>query len=1352
MDSSSNSIYWSASATDEEKLDALLDQCGLVSCKKKLLDDDITFKEIFTLFTENKNAELRSLLASAGLTSADIFALLAALAVISPSASGAATPSSVTGGLKTTDAGGGISKQPAYTSKQGTHRPKRTKQLTAGDTRARAAPARSRAAAALPRQSQQSATTSALKASEAALSTSSSTVDDLSKNVGQSGNLQAQSLALNSRDPTPSDRSKGKAGGGGRLLRRFTSMFRSQNVGSGVPLSRAEPGSGAAAALPRNSPVAGALAAPHAPVAAAAALADESENKGTDSDSSLASSDSQSEGDLRVLPPERAAGSRGQLKEAHMTRQGDSNANSGISDASDDVEAAKPAPAVGREGGSLQGLFGELGATEGMRGVGGAAPPSEFFSQTGGGGQYDSDEEDDLAAAIAASLRDGGGVPVGIAVPAPAARSFVQQGGERSSAARAMRRSSDRDKDEEAEEEPAAGSIGYAGVGAALGDEEAGSSNLRYSGVDDEEADLAAAIAASVNEGKSDSPPPQVEEDPLAFAHKMRFRSRRPAGASDYPPAAGAAPPPSGGSVQQSDYMADSEAPSSAPTPSAAAASGPAAATGPEGGDVYTDFSPLGQLGAPELDAPYTDSLQTMAVHAGETVPLATFLASDSWTASAGSRGGIRRLSSQSGASGAPLHPLMAEAKARMEHDIALRAAHARFFGPEDPPEAPLDTPWGGKQLSSSEPDTSSSTHDFGPEDAVHFSAYAPSAIAQGGVAPLDIWAFLKAQEAAVREAASAKGSTRRGDSLKSLGVRRGELITIDLRVPMGVFMLGEDGEEGGGSARRLTWVGYKPLSARWWVKARRGATVGAHAAHALVMVGVRVLRVDLTLTVVSSHGAASAAAFAAASMVRARQAQSEMGRTLPPHQRGMWLAAVRETGAQGRFVLPAFGDGSKPEMVQVDGGGSISSAGAMGVDGRTAPRGSSAFDTVTPQGPVECSWLKTRMSLVDASLVEISWEDIELGAPIGAGAHGTARSATIRGASAVLLGSLPEMSRALGGASSWSGISAVVKQPCLDPLSGNDDVVRAFKHEMAVTAFTGQHPNIVTQLGGCTNDGAPHLAMVLEHCGGGSLDSALNKGGKGGYSAPSAAAKLRWCRDVASGLANMHSAGVLHCDVACRNVLLADDGTAKVADMGLARYLGVAPAVQLDAYGPFQCMAPEMMQSPAVYSRAADVYAFGTFVYEVFASGERLARPWEGLAATDVMACLRESGGARLRLDASAHKCDAAVAELQRRCCSFAFSTSEAPLTPSSSVSRSIAGGLGDELWGGLQLPVGGVSEGARRCSTGGQAFHVAMQGTCDDEYVRPSMGTVVTALEATLSGMHRQTMEAAYGGASHK
>ncbi|MFD1150567.1 protein kinase domain-containing protein [Saccharothrix hoggarensis] len=84
----------------------------------------------------------------------------------------------------------------------------------------------------------------------------------------------------------------------------------------------------------------------------------------------------------------------------------------------------------------------------------------------------------------------------------------------------------------------------------------------------------------------------------------------------------------------------------------------------------------------------------------------------------------------------------------------------------------------------------------------------------------------------------------------------------------------------------------------------------------------------------------------------------------------------------------------------------------------------------------------------------------------------------------------------------------------------------------------------------------------------------------------------------VASALAAAHAAGIVHRDVTTFNILLADDGTAKIADFGIARAIGEGTVTDARTLvGTPAFLAPEVAAGEeAVF--ASDVYSLGATLY----------------------------------------------------------------------------------------------------------------------------------------------------------
>jgi eukaryotic-like serine/threonine-protein kinase len=110
--------------------------------------------------------------------------------------------------------------------------------------------------------------------------------------------------------------------------------------------------------------------------------------------------------------------------------------------------------------------------------------------------------------------------------------------------------------------------------------------------------------------------------------------------------------------------------------------------------------------------------------------------------------------------------------------------------------------------------------------------------------------------------------------------------------------------------------------------------------------------------------------------------------------------------------------------------------------------------------------------------------------------------------------------------------------------LLDDDEIVEHFRRE-ARHAAALVHPHIVTVFDQGVDD-LPYIVMELVD--GPSLRQVLHEHGR--LSPPQALAVLL---PVCAALARAHAAGVVHRDIKPENVLLAPDGSPKVADFGIA-------------------------------------------------------------------------------------------------------------------------------------------------------------------------------------------------------
>jgi serine/threonine protein kinase len=178
-------------------------------------------------------------------------------------------------------------------------------------------------------------------------------------------------------------------------------------------------------------------------------------------------------------------------------------------------------------------------------------------------------------------------------------------------------------------------------------------------------------------------------------------------------------------------------------------------------------------------------------------------------------------------------------------------------------------------------------------------------------------------------------------------------------------------------------------------------------------------------------------------------------------------------------------------------------------------------------------------------------------------------------------------------------------------------------------------HPNVVRTLTWRQLAGGETL-IVMEHCDEGTLADAIEAGRlRDADGQPNLLALLATARDVASGMAFVHGAGVVHGDLTAANVMLSGHGSgtggggrgfvAKVSDFGLSAALPHgASEVTVQAHGAAYAMAPEVLSRRAA-SKAADVWSFGVLLWQLCVG----TQPWGGAGPATVIAsvCVDRAG-----------------------------------------------------------------------------------------------------------------------------
>lgn len=158
--------------------------------------------------------------------------------------------------------------------------------------------------------------------------------------------------------------------------------------------------------------------------------------------------------------------------------------------------------------------------------------------------------------------------------------------------------------------------------------------------------------------------------------------------------------------------------------------------------------------------------------------------------------------------------------------------------------------------------------------------------------------------------------------------------------------------------------------------------------------------------------------------------------------------------------------------------------------------------------------------------------------------------------------------------------------------MTKNDVLLKRFEQEHRA-ANRLNHPNIVRSIEFGTCDGLPYL--VMEYVDGESLGSRLERDRK----LPVGQA-IRMISQVAQGLHRAHKEGLIHRDVKPDNILINQEGAAKLADLGLVKEVDTDLNLTKTGrgLGTPHFMAPEQFRNAKNADVRCDVYSLGATLY----------------------------------------------------------------------------------------------------------------------------------------------------------
>jgi serine/threonine protein kinase/tetratricopeptide (TPR) repeat protein len=177
------------------------------------------------------------------------------------------------------------------------------------------------------------------------------------------------------------------------------------------------------------------------------------------------------------------------------------------------------------------------------------------------------------------------------------------------------------------------------------------------------------------------------------------------------------------------------------------------------------------------------------------------------------------------------------------------------------------------------------------------------------------------------------------------------------------------------------------------------------------------------------------------------------------------------------------------------------------------------------------------------------------------------------------------------------SGEVIAIKALRPDALAGDPNILKRFRRESEALRQLN-HPSIVKILDEVEENGRHYI--IMEYVSGGSLSDRMHDNNM--LPIPQV---LELSLDLADALTRAHRLRIIHRDLKPQNILLAQDGTPRLTDFGVAQMQDHQRVTQTGMIiGTIAYLSPEACEGKAVDERL-DIWAFGILLYEML-SGKR--------------------------------------------------------------------------------------------------------------------------------------------------